>query len=249
MEGKSLLNRAGIKQEHLTGRWVRLIEGQVVLFIILLSLLLTSGCGRKRHNHTIQDTTISKPGPDGYIVIARASLPVTIGSPDLITKLMNSIIAPAYANPVTQPVTVVLAGATSMSMSNSNFSIPPMTNDILDFGTLTITSLFTNDLKKCGNNGNQKCTKALLRIYTTGAGAGFWNSFDGYGMPLLANNTEVGLNASGSVIMQTYNIPNNRNTVTLSNFPSPTYSIKGDFTNAGAGSYGTTINVELALGQ
>ncbi len=56
------------------------------------------------------------------------------------------------------------------------------------------------------------------------------------------------LSQASAVTAESYTIPSNKNTVKLSDFsPAPSFLFKGDFTDAGAGSYSTTINVELSL--
>ena len=43
------------------------------------------------------------------------------------------------------------------------------------------------------------------------------------------------------------NIANNKNTLQLADFPNPKYGVKVDFTDAGAGSYSSTLVVEYLL--
>lgn len=58
----------------------------------------------------------------------------------------------------------------------------------------------------------------------------------------------VGLGAANAHMIQQIDIPANKHTILLSDFsPVPVINIRGDFINAGAGSYSTTINVEFAL--
>lgn len=151
-----------------------------------------------------------------------------------------------------QPVTVINAPASSMALDNSDFAPPAVSNTLLDFGTLRISALQDNDLKVCGPNGNKKCSRALLRVYTTGTGgAGLFNAEDGYGMPITATLSApltIGLDAANAAVMQTIAIPNNKRVLRLSDFtPAPAYRIHSDFTEAGAGSFSTTIVVEYAL--
>ncbi len=128
-----------------------------------------------------------------------------------------------------------------------------MSNALLDFGNLSISTLKDNDLNQCGERGNQHCGTAFFRIYTTGvAGAGFYNSADAYGVPMTAglagNLMNIGLNAVDAAMVQSISIPSNKHVVHLFDFnPAPVFTFKGDFTNAGAGTYSTTITVEFAL--
>lgn len=229
---------------------------------LLLSLiLLTSACGNNVQftSSLIPPPVINEPGLDGVVIRARAYFYYSNFYLTPIAKLFQNLLSPfiniAYAaNPSNQPVSVVLAPNVTMAMSNTNFITPTISNAVLNFGHLDITSLQDNDLKHCGGGGNSKCNTALFRIYTTGAaGAGFWNSTDVYGAPMTGGLnggtlSTVGLNVAGALTVQTWIIPNNRHTVNLSDFaPVPNYEFKGDFTDAGAGTYATTVTIEFAL--
>ncbi|MEK6706523.1 MAG: hypothetical protein AABZ06_12130 [Bdellovibrionota bacterium] len=150
-------------------------------------------------------------------------------------------------------VTVVNAASTTAAFDDSLFIIPEISNGLMDFGYLQFTALTDNDLKQCGPNNNQQCGTAFFRIYTTGqGGSGFWNAADGYGAPITGgqqgNLLSVGLGSDNAAVVQTLSIPNNKHVVNLSDFsPAPKYNIKGDFTEAGAGSYSATIVVEYGL--
>lgn len=222
--------------------------------IALISLVLV-GCGNKESKTITPLPNINEPNIDGLVVAGRASINVVVGE-NTVAKIFKSIqaafIQMAYANPISQPVTVVLAPNTTMTMSSANFVTPPLSNEVLSFGFLELTALSTNDLRKCPTNQGKKCTKAILRVYTSGVdGAGFYNTEDGYGVPLLATGVnpeaEVGLGAENSYIVQQITIPTNKNTIRLSDFSQTLINVNGDFSNAGAGTYSTTINVEFAL--
>ena len=93
--------------------------------------------------------------------------------------------------------------------------------------------------------------KGRHRTYTTGvAGAGIWNAADGYGAPLTTGSpaSTIGLGTTGAVNVQSYTIPSNKNVLNLSDFTgSPKYTFAADFTNAGAGTYSTTLVIEYGL--
>lgn len=142
--------------------------------------------------------------------------------------------------------------ATTMSLDDSLFTVPVVDSDSEDFGYLAIGDLRDNDLNVCGASGNQKCGKAVIRLYTIGMpGAGLWNQLDGYGIPLTAGLTGpvvVGLGQANAVQMQMITIGPTKRVVRLADFPTPPkYNIKADFSDAGAGDFQTTLVVEYGL--
>jgi hypothetical protein len=175
---------------------------------------------------------------DQLVVIATASFRVDVGR---------------LALAATYPVTVVLAQNAALAIDTTAFAAPTMDNSVLSFGSIKVTNASTNHLKACGTGGNQRCTKALLRVYTSGvAGTGFWNTMDGYGAPMdagLSGSLQVvGLGPSAAIVTEQITIPGNRNTVKITDFsPTPVFLFQGDFSDAGDGSYSTTINIDLAL--
>lgn len=154
----------------------------------------------------------------------------------------------------TIPVQIVNDASTTFTLDVSRFAIPRAANAVLDFGSVAVGGLFDNDLRRCGTNGNAKCTKAFLRMFTTGvAGAGLYNAAGGYGMPITAGLSgataqTVGLEVANSVVLQTITIAANKNVLRLLDFaPVPAFLIKSDFSDAGAGSYSTTLVLEYGL--
>jgi hypothetical protein len=180
---------------------------------------------------------------DNLIVKAQVSMLIN-------TNKINTIIKSATNSSV--PVSVTVSSNVQFTIDSSGFSVPANTAvDTLNFGNIKITSLRDNNIKVCGNNHNVQCTQAVLRTYTTGSGAGLWNSTDSYGAPLSAifNNITslVGLNVANAAVMQTYTIPNNKHVVNLSDFIAPDYNFTANFSNAGVGSYSTIILIEYGL--
>ena len=202
-----------------------------------------SSCGRI--TQTI-DQDVGKDGQNsGIVVRARAIIPLSN------EPFTSSTQQSARALSVTQPTTVSNSANSSMSLDNTLFLNPAISNTIISFGFLQISNLFDNDLKVCGNNGNQKCNTALIRTYTTDTDkAGFYNASDDFGAPITAGQSSlssVGLNAAGALTLQSISIPNNKHTIKLSDFANPKYNYQADFSDAGAGSYSTTIVIEYAL--
>lgn len=156
---------------------------------------------------------------------------------------------------VENPVTIVNPTNVKFEISGNAITYPPITNAMLDFGKLTIGDVFDNNLSVCGANGKTRCTKAYIQMYTIGTpGAGVWNT-DGSsgGMPIYANQTgsarlTVGLNAANAAVVQQFTIAAVKNVLRLSDFPTAAaYEMRSDFTNAGAGTYSTTLVVEYGL--
>jgi hypothetical protein len=138
-----------------------------------------------------------------------------------------------------------------MTVDKSSFQTPTISNAVLDFGFLQLSQLLDNDLKVCGATGKEKCQTAFIRMYTTGTpSAGLYNTVDQYGAPIQAGQTTlstVGLNSSGALYLQTLTLPNSKNVLRLTDFPNPKYNVKVDFTDAGAGTYATTLVLEYGL--
>jgi hypothetical protein len=147
-------------------------------------------------------------------------------------------------------VNVNVAADVKFNMDDSNFIIPVDTAlDSLDFGILDLTQLRDNNLSVCGVNNDQKCTRAVIRAYTTNTnGPGLWNDIEGYGAPLSADNNELGLEVGNATILQDISISTNKRVIRSGDFTDLTYQIITDFSNAGVGSYSTTIIIEYALG-
>lgn len=208
----------------------------------LFLLVFLAACG----NRGVDNQPNYKPLPPGVTHVNPEEL-VILGTASFKVDLSQKMKLSSY------PVTVTITENASLAIDTSQFVVPVMVNELLSFGNIQVTSVFTNSLKKCGPGGNIKCTKALLRIYTTGtAGAGFWNTTDSYGAQIyagLAGSLQaIPLGQSLAITAEQYTIPANRNSVRLTDFvPPPVFIFQGDFTDAGVGSYSTTINIDFAL--
>lgn len=203
--------------------------------------LFMSGCGgASRYREGVEHTTPKAYPPHMEFILRSQALMEITAMPEVKGRYV-------YATQ-SVPVSIVSSPSVTFNIDTSNFNAPAVITDLLDFGSLVVSDLRDNKLRICGANGKQKCTKAHLRIYTTSAGAGLYNSEDGYGVPMYANSGEVGHTSNNALLMQTINIPHNKNVLSLSDFnPSPLFNITVDFSNAGAGSYSTTLVVEYGL--
>jgi hypothetical protein len=185
-------------------------------------------------------------GPQVGDVVVKSTFQVYVSSDHTGTHAMAG-------KAVTIPISVINAPNVSMTVNSSGLVLPPITNAPLSFGELSLSGLTDNNLRVCGNNGKTKCTTAVIRIYTTGTPkSGMWNA-DGYGMPITASlgngkTVDVGLDQAGAAVVQTVTIPSGKNVFRLSDFNvTPLYKIFSDFTEAGAGTYSTTLVVEYGL--
>jgi len=206
--------------------------------IALVGAIVLSACGKSDDRNPLAGVS-----PDQYVVKARAEF-----------QLTTNTAARGFrgATSQTQPVTVTMAPSTSMTLDNTSFTAPTITNGVMDFGSLKVSALSDNNLKVCGAGGTTACGTALIRLFTQGvSGAGIFNAADNLGAPLTASLTtplSVGLLVANAAVMQTFTIPATKKVVRLADFsPAPNYNMKADFTNAGAGTYTTTIVVEYAL--
>lgn len=210
--------------------------------VLSVSLLFLASCGQSP-SPSLQTGPVPPAGSDAWVVHARATLPISAstGGGGALRATDQNV-----------PVTVTVAASTTMTVDSSKFVVPAISNTMLSFGTLTVSGLSDNNLTVCGTAGTTQCGNAVLRIYTTGtAGAGLWNATGAYGLPITSSLTTpltVGLAVANAAVMQTFAIPATTHVMHLSNFaPTPTYTIQIDFSNAGTGSYSTTLVVEYAL--
>jgi hypothetical protein len=149
-----------------------------------------------------------------------------------------------------QPVTGRVAEAVKFTVSNSNFTLPPVLESMQSYGKLEITDLYDNKLKVCGPAGNKRCTKAAIRILTRGGGKGFWNAADQYGAPITTGSSTIDLEPNFT-LLGSINIPLTQMVVKLANFSSGPLSIpiSIDFTDSPSGDYSTTIVVQYLLAE
>jgi len=212
-------------------------------FVIAIVAIAFSGCGAPYAENFLSDDPSSTPDDSRPITRAQAFLKVEFGNQGA-----------HFASSGIQPISVVNAPSVRMTLDTSQFVIPEISNSVMDFGFLAVTDLFDNQLRICGKSGNVQCGRALLRMYTIHqSGAGIFNSLDNFGAPIIAGNSvlgffSVGLDVLGAAELQSYTIPVRQHVMRLADFaPAPKYQIAADFTDAGAGTYTTTLVLEYAL--
>ena len=189
--------------------------------------------------------------------VVRGTAYITITKPESATanKILPSDLLSSMFATSTGSTTVTYNNAplVNFTINTAALVAGAMTGNTLSLGSVSISALKDNNLKVCNPGGNSKCTTAIIRVYTTGTIPGFVNTTDtpNYGVPVYASGlnptTPLILNSPGTAVQQLTGISVNKHVVLLSDFPTPTYNITADFSNAGSGSYSMTFVVEYAL--
>jgi hypothetical protein len=212
----------------------------VVLSVVCV---LAAGCGAQNldspNDNTHQD--VPNLSPDGGVVRGHWEVPVGTGDSALSSSMA--------ANSPTIPITGVVSPNVTFTLSTSSFSTPTNIAGVASYGTLKVTDLSDNNLRVCGSNGKSKCLAAAIRIYSTGGGAGLWNSDEG-GLPILTGSATVGYTQSAPTFLKAIAVASNMKVVKLSSFVSGStldIPISVDFTDAAAGTYSATLVVEYVL--
>jgi hypothetical protein len=223
---------------------------RIIASFVLLAL---TGCGAAHTTKALPaPAALDTPDASGAVIHAQLTVPIKMGSSQL--SLMNLFIPRVYANvSIDESITTYLSASTAFSLDTSQFDVPlnPTPFEVNDFGFLRVAVLKDNNINVCGDNGHTHCGTALIRAYTLGTdGAGLWNSADHYGAPISAGQTQllpVGLSILDSAILQDATISPAGHVVTLANFPNAKYDVQVDFSNAGTGTYSTTLVIEYVL--
>jgi hypothetical protein len=222
-------------------------------YLIVLVLLL-NGCARITNPCNMSTCNAPTIGPslvDGSIVRATALVEVASFH---TTAWHNIFFSNAYAaSTATTVVTYNNAPSVTFTINAAALVAGSFTGDTLSLGSFTITALKDNHLNVCNPGGNTKCTTAILRVYTTGATAGFVNTS---ASPQYGNNvfttgenpaTALPLSSPGVAIQTLSGMASSKHTVKLSDFSPTTFSVTSDFANGGDGLYSMSYVVEYAL--
>lgn len=223
----------------------------------LMAASLLSGCGSGVGDNpaaNLRLPPVGVPDAQGIVVKSRAVTEINTGAPHALMRLINGFMLSAFA--AQEVISVTNGTDTAMTMDSSQWSVPSqISSQMLNFGILAVSDLRDNNTRVCGADGKTKCTKAIIRAYTTGKpGGGLWNTADGYGSPVLmalageAATATVGLESAGAITLQSISIANNKNVIRETDFtPTPAYGVNADFTNAGVGTFSGTLVIEYAL--
>src|SRR5947209_13459883 len=112
--------------------------------VIILTMALLSSCGKVDEGTPAGVKELAPVGstnqPDGVVVRARAMMEVNTGTPQ--SSLMSFLLPQALAASAgIVPITVINSPSSSMTMDNTQFVIPTITNAVLSFGSLKVTAL------------------------------------------------------------------------------------------------------------
>lgn len=103
-----------------------------------------------------------------------------------------------------------------------------------------------NNLNVCGG----RCNKAYLVLYTAGDGEGYWNKLAGEGLPVFVYDDMVGNAPEYALIVSEYDIPENQDSLNLSELGAPlSIPLTLDFNQARDGSHATTFVFEYVLAR
>jgi hypothetical protein len=224
------------------------------LAISLLALSLAGCGGASSPTSSVPPALppIGRPQADQSVVHGRAVYAVSSEQQSTAMKLFHHFVfANAYAASGTATVSYTNAASTAFSLDVSGFAPTGFSGHVLSLGKVSVASLSDNNLKVCGSSSSKKCNQAVIRVYTLGTVEGFVNTADNYGVPVYAGTlnpaSPVGLGSAGSVQVQTHSVGSSKNVMNLADFPTPSYNVSSDFSNAGAGSYFMSFVVEYAL--
>lgn len=242
----------GRMQREINHWVVGLALASVITVGVSVGLTFLNGCGG---NYTLGNIPTPGPKADNSVVRGVAVVEVNSDHQSAMMNLFNNLLLQrAYAaSTASTVVTYNNAASVTFTINATGLVGGAFTGDTLSLGSFTLTALKDNNLKVCNPGGNTKCTQAILRVYNTGALAGFINTSDSpqYGAPVYTTGdnpvTALGLGSPGVEIEQLTGMVSSKHKVNLSDFSTTTFNVTSDFSNSGTGSYSMTYVVEYAL--
>jgi hypothetical protein len=224
------------------------------LSIMLIVLSMLVGCGEQLSTTA---GSHSNPIPNSKDVIIHAVATVDLTS-------VQSVSGRSAITGATSQATSTIG----MSVVNNNSSIMTLgswTNPIaqtatdsttkIDFGNVTIATLFDNNLNVCNSNPSpHKCNTAGFAAFMV-TNAGLVNGTDSSQiMPIDVSSPITVLTAlsttSPGLFLYSYTIAGNKNNVKLADFGAAsnyTFDVQGDFSNVGSGTYTGTMTIVFFL--
>lgn len=155
---------------------------------------------------------------------------------------------PYVVNPISTNIQWTEPERGTFTLDCNALAVDDTDPDLLVLGTCFVADLRVNKLKICGVGEDEQCTVAKIRMYTTGAHAGFINTTEGYGVPFLSDGIEVGLTDLNALDLSSYTITANQKRVLKSQFDDTSYDLSVDMSNAGVGDYELNVTIELLFG-
>lgn len=224
-------------------------------FVLAPVFLVALSCGSHTSSHRSpgappadKDEATADAGPAGSGEVLRGHWEIPVASGGEGRTSPNTLFLKDEPS-ATQTISATVEASIKFVVGNSNFKAP-VASGLASYGSLDVTELRDNNLKVCGSGGKDLCTQGIIRIYTKDTpGSGLWNSVDGYGLPITSNANAVGLNASGAFAAATATV-GAKKVLQLSDFTAAAslkIPVSVDFTNAGAGSFASTLVVEYVL--
>jgi hypothetical protein len=244
--------------------------GKMKKFLIMFSLLTLVSCGKSGNGGGLPPVSNNPEEPvDQFVVVSRATICM---SSDSSCNSLNALYRTLnFMSPI-QMAYAATSGSTNFSytvsaVGTASFPAPPdLASPVLDnptgplqanFGTLSIPTYDINQLNVC--TSPTKCTKAKVRAYVSSISSG--GAFVRIGSsPTLEGNASLELattQATSVDIVSPVTIPANRNRIR--NSPAGQDPFSGslsdmgdlilDLTNASAGSYSATVQIELVIGH
>lgn len=224
----------------------------LVLVIALGALMFAlSGCA--------QDLAYlsSKPGVVASSILVKATAQINIDSATI--GVMRTVTNPD--NKGTSNVSVTITNNASETFSLAAFtpsSVGTQTAStaLVDLGSISVSSLFDNDLYHCGTGNTHKCTTAGFGAFWSTSTTGLANSNDVNELMPLSLACSAGglaltvLNVSSStspLLLDVQSIPSSEYNVQMGTGQTfvtvPSFDIQVNFTGMGDGTFSGTFNV------
>lgn len=237
-------------------------------FLTLFLLLI--GCNNPYRFYMADLPPVGKPSfVDEYIIISRAVIYIQNGQ--IVShnrykpvNLLDLILPKALAYTAGTPsasinISYTNVAATSFNLTAASIlSVPTLSVDglTLNLGNIDLNTLDDNKLKVCSSvvgtqavSGTSKCNTAAIRVYAVSGDASgvFCNTAESYCIPMKVNGNTFGIGVANAQIPLTYTIPASTNRLLKSQLGTTTFPLTVDMTNAGEGSFSSSVVVEYIL--
>jgi hypothetical protein len=200
------------------------------LILTIGTLLTGCSCGTERIN-------LRTPRQVQWTKVADASVKVSQPRGDAFSAVVPVPLDVSYTEPEKGVFTLETSGVVATEIDENTLSL----------GTLLIKKININKLTVCGIAEDQKCTAAIVVVYTAGAISGFVNLDEGYGVPLKVDGGTTGLTGN-ELQISSYTIPASDRKLTTDDMSDLSFELEVDISNAGAGAYDADLMFELWLG-